>query len=80
MKIFTPYEAVKETNRLLKNEGFQFLQKSAESYYLIRRKCKVRVSTHHRPNTSDCDIEIVYLDCTIMSDIEYRVSKCSTSK
>jgi hypothetical protein len=79
MKIFGPDEAIRETVKLLKAKGFQFVSRSDNSFYLIRRQCKVRVSNHRRVNTSDCDVDIVYFGQTIFPDIQYRVTKCVTN-
>jgi hypothetical protein len=76
MRIYTPEEAVRETVKRLKNKGFMVFSRSENSFYLIRRRCKVRVSNHHRVNIDDCDVEIIYRDPTILPDVEYRISKC----
>lgn len=76
MKIYSQDEAVRETVKLLKSIGFQFVSRSDNSFYLIRHNRKVRVSNHARRNIADCDRDIVYLAPTILPDIQYRTALC----
>ena len=80
MKIFSQHEAVKMTVKLLKDKGFHFTSRSENSYYLLRHRCKVRVSDHSAFHGEDCDVEIIYTDHTILNDINYRVEKINGTR